>query len=1414
MTAKRLLPFIAIALLGLASAAAADSAKDWPAYRHDANRSAATASPLPGQLHLQWTWQSPHPPVPAWPMPGEEKPRMHTDRAFHVVVVGQTAYFGSSADNKLRAIDTRTGAERWSFFAEGAIRFAPHVVNGKIYFGADDGYAYCLNADDGKQVWRYQPSPMTERVIGNGRMISLWPVRTGLLVDEGVVYVAAGIFPYEGLYVCAVDAETGREIWKNDTAGDLAWELQYGGMAPQGYLIASKSTLYVPSGRAMPAAFDRKTGKFLKFLSGGGKAGGSWALIDNDRLVAGDNNTGRPTKIVFVDKTKRSRGDIFANFPGIDMVLTKETAYTLTETAVIAINRAAYAKAASELPKIAKQRGELAKQISATRDAMKAASKKGEDTKAAAAKLSELTKELSEVTRREAALTLARVKWQFPHEKLTSIALAGDTVICGGKGVVQSIDAKTGKSEWQAEVKGQIIGTSIGDDRLFASSTTGEIYCFGVEAVTRPKILPRATPILGKGFEPFIPYHGAAIAILRQTGTTNGFCLVADAGEGGLAMELAKASNLKIVGIESDPVKRTTARTKLAAAGLYGSRVVIEDWAYGELPDYFANLVVSDRLLAGGKSDAPHSELERVLRPAGGIALFATPESLEGAPRLGGGKWATETGELAFRSRVKRLTPSNQLVDSPESTCNFAMTTRPKLAKAGTWTGLYGNPENTGSSPDELVKGPMGVLWFGEPGSEHMLDRHARSVSPIAINGRLLVQGMEVVMGYDAYNGTFLWKREIPGAVRSRVDVDGSNLFATDDHLFVGAIDSALQLDAQTGETIREFPVPRRADGQVRRWGYISAANGILFGSSAIPLKAEYGSMWNDMVDNGEWKADDQIPDYFKKFKVRGGNDSIVAYFKKKYAKPDFNAYAEFKRDGYHWKYSASFPGWLPDHKPSAVDDRMMISDAMFAYDIKTGKLLWTHESTKIPQISIALGDGKVFFVQDDLKAEEKAAAQKERKELIETEIYQKHDEDKLPESKKDYRRVVALDAKSGARIWAKPVDLSGCGGNKLGVAYADGRVLFFGHYSNHDQSAFAKGDLEWRRITVMDGAGGSFLWSKPLNYRRRPLIMNQTLFIEPRAANLADGTIKTRSHPITGEKVPWEFLRPGHSCGIVTASPNSIFYRSFSAAIVNVEKDTGLQLFGGTRPGCWNSMIPANGLLTMQESSAGCTCSYSLRTTITMKHKPQKEPGEWTVFISGEPTKPVSQLALNLGAPGDMRAPDGTLWFGYPRPVTSVGLGPYKNYGVKFSLGENKDSIVERRDFRGVTIEGDERSWIYTSALTGLTGMKIPLLDEGKTGVYTVRMGFVAAAGQKPGDQVFDISIQGNTVSKGFDAAKAAGKSGKAVVKEFKGVKVDGTLNMDWTAAKADAKPAVQFIEIVREDIPPVKASKLNVID
>ncbi|HIG81076.1 MAG TPA: hypothetical protein EYQ62_05435, partial [Verrucomicrobiales bacterium] len=680
-----------------------------------------------------------------------------------------------------------------------------------------------------------------------------------------------------------------------------------------------------------------------------------------------------------------------------------------------------------------------------------------------------------------------------------------------------------------------------------------------------------------------------------------GWCLVAGARDGSVAEYFAEQTALNIVVVEHDVERVKAIRARLMKAGLNGSRVIVLNAPYGDLPDYFANLIVSERAMLGEEVNLPVDELARVLRPSGGHLVLGSTKNWPQASVIK----IVDGLKANARSETKVSLTNNQL--------HF---TRGKLKGAGSWTGLYGNTANTSSTPDTLVKGPLGVLWYGEPGSEEMVERHARAASPLAINGRLFMQGAEVVMGYDAYNGTFLWKRKIRGAVRVRVDVDGSNITATDDSIFVATHNRVLQLDAQNGKTIREFNVPRKKGGKALRWGYIAVHGNILIGSGATPMANEYGYIWNSIVKDGKWVTEADVPKSAL---------STLKKVKSIHAQPDERAYAYFKRSGLHWHAINSFPGWMPDFKPSAVSSKLLGSEKVFAYDITTGKLLWEHEGKSIPNISLVIGEGRVYFLKDDLDARERAQAKAATKASIGGGTFVPEREQKLAEKDCDYRRVMCLDVKTGRALWNRPYDLTGSGGTKLGLAYQSGKLLAFGHYSNHDEGPFSKGELKWRRITVIDGGGGSLLWSKPLNYRRRPAIVGDTIYIEPRRCDLATGEIQKRKHPITGEPVDWEFLRPGHSCGIVTATPNNIFFRSFSGAIVNTEQDSGLQLFGGVRPGCWNSMIPANGLLSMQEASAGCTCSYSLRTTVVLKNKPQKGHAEWAVFISQAATKPVS---------------------------------------------------------------------------------------------------------------------------------------------------------------------------------------------
>ena len=610
-----------------------------------------------------------------------------------------------------------------------------------------------------------------------------------------------------------------------------------------------------------------------------------------------------------------------------------------------------------------------------------------------------------------------------------------------------------------------------------------------------------------------------------------------------------------------------------------------------------------------------------------------------------------------------------------------------------------------------------------------------------------------------------------------RVDVDGTNLAATDDALFVAAKDRVLHLDAQTGKTIREYNVPRKAGEPELRWGYIAVRDGVLFGSGAVKLDHEYRYLWNSIVENDEWKKAADVPSDAR---------STLSKVSRLYPKPDEQAYEYFKRVGLHWQNVNKFPSWLErKHTPLKADPTMMVSTKIFAYDTKTGKMLWERKAKdNIPNISLVIGDGRVFYLEDNLTEAEKKDAVDDAKSYFGSKTFERDKfEEKLPEDQRDYRRVVCLEARSGRVVWEEPYDLTGCGGTKMGMAYQKGHVLFFGHYSNHDEGPFNSGDLKWRRITVLNAGSGSMLWSRPLNYRRRPTIVGDKIYIEPRRCNLETGKIEQRVHPITGKKVPWEFLRPGHSCGIVTGTPNSIFYRSYSAAIVNTKQDTGLQLFGGMRPGCWNSMIPANGLLSMQEASSGCTCSYSLRTTVVLKHKPKKGHEEWAVFISQAANKPVKHLAVNFGAPGDMRDKDGTVWFGYPRPKTTVGQGAFRNYGIKFDLKEAGKPEVIQRDWRGRTFTGTDKPWLFASGMKGATKLTVPLLEKGDKGKYTVRLGFTPLTGDKPGSRVFEIKLQGKSVLQKFDVVKASGGYGKVVVREIKGVEVEGNLLVELVA-------------------------------
>ncbi len=276
-----------IALIGALALVANAAADDWPMWRFDATRSAASPNKLPEQLNLIWK-KSFRPRQQAWDDP-LNLDLMTYDRQFEPIVIDGRLLVGFNDQNKLVAFDTDTGDELWTVYAEAPVRLPPAAWKGRVYFCSDDGFLYCVNVQSGKLLWKFRGAPGAQHALGNRRLTSAWPARGGPVVRDDKVYFAASIWPLMGTFIYALDAETGEISWVNDSTGSQYIKQphsapSFAGVAPQGALVATREMLVVPGGRSVPAAFDRASGKFRYFeINAGGKGTGGSFVSANEK---------------------------------------------------------------------------------------------------------------------------------------------------------------------------------------------------------------------------------------------------------------------------------------------------------------------------------------------------------------------------------------------------------------------------------------------------------------------------------------------------------------------------------------------------------------------------------------------------------------------------------------------------------------------------------------------------------------------------------------------------------------------------------------------------------------------------------------------------------------------------------------------------------------------------------------------------------------------------------------------------------------------------------------------------------------------------------------------------------------------------------------------------------------------------
>ena len=163
------------------------------------------------------------------------------------------------------------------------------------------------------------------------------------------------------------------------------------------------------------------------------------------------------------------------------------------------------------------------------------------------------------------------------------------------------------------------------------------------------------------------------------------------------------------------------------------------------------------------------------------------------------------------------------------------------------------------------------------------------------------------------------------------------------------------------------------------------------------------------------------------------------------------------------------------------------------------------------------------------------------------------------------------------------------------------------------------------------------------------------------------------------------------------------------------------MRYFGGVRPACTISAIPAQGLVFAAEGSSGCSCNYNFKTTLALAPAKKRRNEDWAMFTA--PLSPGAQLQtgrFNLGAPGDRRDDAGNLWLQYPRaPTYSSRILPT---AIRTTPVPVKLSGTALKTYRvnadRVEIAGTDRPWLFASGYEGINDVRLQLFMTDEEGV------------------------------------------------------------------------------------------------
>jgi outer membrane protein assembly factor BamB len=1381
--------YYALLVLGLTGAI---NAQDWPMWRFDAGRRASTPHALPENLHLHWTLQL-EAPDPAW---DHTQPRLHFDLAAEPVVMGGRLFVPSSRHEGLSAYDSVTGEALWHFDAEGPVRLAPVAWEDKVYFVSDDGFLYCVAARTGKLLWKRNGGPTERWVLGNHRLVSSWPARGGPVLKEGVIYFAASIWPFMGIFIHAVDANTGKIVWTNSGDGTNYTVHPHGApsfasVVPQGHFALSGDALIISGGRSTPAVYDLKDGNLRHFVYDK-RRGGHVVMAGPDAYY--NARTALDLKT----------GD----------VLGKEMPVVIDDQAIL----------------FRRESRLFARSPTGTWETKERKDKRGK-------KIVERNLKHSDLYEQDLV--------DAGHIFLQ----AGDRIYSGALNAIAAHQLKGASTPvWQDKVEGEVWTMLAANSRLFVVNKSNRIYCYGGEEKDVVHHLLKSKPFRSARED----WKEYANRILKRSGASEGYTVALGAGSGQLIRGLLQESKTDLVVVEGNPDRARILRRELEASGLYGKRVCVRthDPEHAPLPQYLANLVTTE---AQEVSDAWIKTAWHALRPYGGMAAIpcptaAHPDIQARVQKLGLAKAVVlrENG-VSYIVRVGALPStddwSHQYGNAAQTVVSSDEQVKPPFGVL--W---FGGPPHDGVLPrhghgpsPQVAAGRLVIegadmlravdvytgrlLWQRELkdlGTYYNRTDHFAGAGEIGSNYVTLPDRVYAVYGQkilelDAATGkelrVFTLKKSAEESSPNWgfIAVQGEYLLATSSPVPVDAKAASKPGVAKGIPKDARQVIARGAqwrylagDDPPENWNQVrfsdrswkTGAAGFGYGDkddqTTLKMKGHYRSVYIRKTFKGS-----QLTNARELSLAINYDDGFIAYLNGQEVarrnvseeKGEKATITNHEAEGFETIKLSGVPGLLNDGdnllaiagynislessdftldpcllvpgqsrtSPPNTDqaDKKPLPTGQFApgsrrlhvFNRKTGKKLWERDAVyNWRHNNIALGRDRVFCI--DNMTDQRLGALKRRGISLDGDA-----------------AVYALDLATGEVLWKNDKRVFG---TFLNYSVAHDLLIQAGS-SNRDRAR----DESQVGITAFRGSDGKLAWQDPDLKYSGPLLLRKDEII-------TNGNGGFAIDLLSGKPGGWSYTRQ-YGCNSVIGSTHLLTFRSGAAGFYDLLGHSGTSNIGGLRSSCTSNMIAANGVLNLPDYTRTCSCAYQNQTSLALVHMPE---GDFWSFSGQADT---DCIGLNLGAPGDRSDTAGTLWYDIP---STGGKAPSVHMDVRL-LPEDP----ERYRFHVSQMNSGSPTWVASSGLLGIQAVHIKA-EAGSD--WQLRLHFLEPELITAGERVFDVTVNGQTVLPDLDIARDAGGSRVALVKQVRARANDQSeLHLSFKAKTGE--PVISGIELKR---------------